>query len=328
VITTAESAECEEGEPASKGASPKAGLAAVIVAYMPAAAQINRLIEVLALDCERIFVMDNGGGGSAIAAQWRTAPTLRIVEMGGNRGVGEALNRGFESARSEGACYVAMFDQDSEPVPGLVRDLAVRYEILLSKGIKVSAVGPRIADLRNARRPEQPFMRRRFGWPTAVVCTRGREYLEVDFLITSGCVIATSVFEVVGPFAQALFVDCVDMEWCFRASSQGYRAYAICSLTMFHELGTGTEAGVLGLTVLGHSPVRRYYYARNTVTLLKRRYVAVGWKARMLLGLAGRALLLPFAFGFASGWTADWLMLARGIVDGIAGVGGACKFRT
>jgi rhamnosyltransferase len=308
--------------------SPKAGLAAVIVAFMPAAAQITRLIEVLTKDCEIVLVMDNGGGRDAIGAEWRSSPTLRIVDMGGNRGIGEALNRGFQLAKSGGAKHVATFDQDSDPVPGLVRDLSLAYELLVSKGIKVSAVGPKIVDVRIADRRHYPFMRRRFGWPTGVVCTPGLEYLDVDFLITSGCLISISVFEVVGQFAQALFVDCVDMEWCFRASSQGYRAYAICSLTMLHEIGTGAESGVLGMTVLGHSPTRRYYYARNTVLLLKRRYVAVGWKARMLLGLAGRTLLLPFAFGFANGWTTDWLMLARGIADGIAGVGGACRFKT
>lgn len=319
---------CEEGGHASKGTSPKAGLAAVIVAFRPAAAQITRLIEVLAQDCETVLVMDNGGGRDAITAEWRSSPTLRLVEMGGNQGIGEALNRGFQLAKSEGARYVATFDQDSDPAPGLARDLAIAHELLVSRGIKVSAVGPKIVDVRNADRPDYPFMRRRFGWPTAVLCTRGREYLDVDFLITSGCLISTSVFEVVGGFAQALFVDCVDMEWCFRASSQGYRAYAICALTMHHEVGTGAKSGVLGMTVLGHSPARRYYYARNTILLLKRRYVAVGWKARMLLGLAGRTFLLPFAFGFANGWTADWLMLARGIADGIAGVGGACRFKT
>ncbi|MGD0502328.1 MAG: glycosyltransferase family 2 protein [Steroidobacteraceae bacterium] len=319
----------EAGDPASKGTSPKAVLAAVIVAFRPAAAQITRLIEVLVQDCEMVLVMDNGGGRDAISAEWRNSPTLRIVEMGGNRGIGEALNRGFEAAKSSGARYVVTFDQDSDPPPGLSRDLATAYELLISKGIKVSAVGPKIVDVRrNANRPDYRYMRRRFGWPTGVVCTPGREYLDVDFLITSGCLISTSVFEVVGQFAQMLFVDCVDMEWCFRASSQGYRAYAICSLTMFVEVGTGAESGVLGLTVLGHSPLRRYYYARNTVLLLKRRYVAFGWKARMLLGLAGRTVLLPFALRFGNGWTFDWLMLARGIADGIAGVGGVCRFKT
>jgi rhamnosyltransferase len=323
-----ESVNCEEGGPAAKGTSPKPGLAAVIVAFMPAAAQITRLIEVLAQDCETVLVLDNGGGRDAISAEQRGSPRLRIVDMGGNRGIGEALNRGFQLAKLQGAKYVATFDQDSDPAPGLARNLAVAYELLVSKGIKVSAVGPKIVDVRIADRPHYPFMRRRFGWPTAVLCTPGRDYLDVDFLITSGCLISTSIFEVVGQFAQALFVDCVDMEWCFRASSQGYRPYAICSLSMLHEVGTGVESGVLGMTVLGHSPARRYYYARNTVLLLKRRYVAIGWKARMLLGLAARTCLLPFAFGFANGWTADWLMLARGIADGIAGVGGACRFKT
>ena len=208
----------------------------------------------------------------------------------------------------------------------MVVGLKSAYEALAAQGIKVAGVGPRLVDIRNAQPSDHGFMRSRLGWPRSVTCMGGSEYLEVDFLATSGCLIATSVFEIVGHFAPALFIDLVDMDWCFRASTYGYGVFGICHLTMVHELGTGADSIFLGLTVLGHNPTRRYYYARNTVLLLKRRYVRVGWKARMLIGLIGRLFLLPFAVRFAKGWTADWLMLARGIIDGIAGVGGACRF--
>jgi len=72
--------------------------------------------------------------------------------------------------------------------------------------------------------------------------------------------------------------------------------------------------------------MRRYYYARNTVRLLKLSHISAGWKIRMLLGLVAHIVLLPIAVQFARDWTKDWLMLARGVVDGIAGAGGACKY--
>jgi rhamnosyltransferase len=90
---------------------------------------------------------------------------------------------------------------------------------------------------------------------------------------------------------------------------------------MPHELGSGASARALGITILGHSPIRRYYYARNTVRLLKLSHIAMGWKTRMLLGLVARIVLLPFAVRFAGGWMKDWRMLLRGTADGVAGTG-------
>jgi rhamnosyltransferase len=301
-------------------------VAAIVVAYRPVHAQIKKLIAVLAQDCAVVYVMDNGGGHDAIADTLRNVPSVRIVDMEGNRGIGAALNFGFQLAKTSGAKYVATFDQDSEPPLGLTAGLVNALEQLASSGVRVAAVGPRIVDLRNAKRFEYAFMRRQAGWPTAVRCSHGSAYVEADFLITSGCLISLSAFESVGPFDQTLFVDCTDMEWCFRARAIGYRLYGVCSATMPHELGSGASARALGITILGHSPIRRYYYARNTVRLLKLSHITIGWKTRMLLGLFARVLLLPIAVRFADGWTKDWHMLLRGAADGFAGRGGMCNY--
>jgi rhamnosyltransferase len=301
------------------------GVAAVIVAFQPVAAQLNRLIGVLARDCRIVYVMDNGGGRDAVADTPRTHDTVRVVEMGGNEGIGQALTLGFQLAKAAGVKYVTTFDQDSEPQLGQTTRLVSAMERLISSGARVAAVGPRIVDVRNERQFEYPFMRRTSGWPTAVKCASGSEYVETDCLITSGCLIALAAYEVVGGFDSRLFVDYTDTEWCFRARASGYRLYGICAVTMCHELGTGVSSNILGMTVLGHSPIRRYYYARNTVRLLKLWHVTLGWKGRMLGGLIARVLLLPAATKFNTGWTQEWLMLARGIVDGIVGVGGAYR---
>ena len=301
------------------------GVAAIVVAYQPVASQINRLIAVLAQECRMVYVMDNGGGRDAIANTLRTDSAVHIVDMKGNQGIGAALNLGFQLAKTAAIRYVATFDQDSEPPHGLIGGLANALEQLTSNALRVAAVGPRVVDLRNDKEFEYAFMHRRAGWPTAVRCSRQSAYVEADFLITSGCLISLEAFECVGPFDQSLFVDCTDMEWCFRARAIGYRLFGVCTAVMPHELGTGAFARALGITILGHSPLRRYYYARNTVRLAKLSHVAVGWKARMLLGLLARILLLPFAVRFASGWRKDWLMLLRGAADGMTGTGGPLR---
>jgi rhamnosyltransferase len=297
-------------------------IAAIVVTFGPDELQINRLVRVLALECAAVYVMDNGGGGDTIKVSPEIDAAIQIVDMGGNRGIGEALNHGFRLAAAAGFDYVTTFDQDSEPAVGQITALIRATEELESTGRNVAAVGPCIVDLRAARRFEHPFMRRTIGWPTATRCAAGSKYIETDFLITSGAVISVAAYLGVGQYDPDLFVDYTDMEWCFRAVTRGYRLFGICSVTMSHELSSGLSATALGLTVLGYSPIRRYYYARNAVLLCGRSHVAIGWKARLLMGLIGRLLLLPVAVKFSAGWTNDWLMLTRGVVDGIRGISG------
>jgi rhamnosyltransferase len=301
----------------------RSSIAAIVVAFGPCAAQLNRLISILVMECKSVYVMDNGGGRDAIAVASEGETAMRVIDMGGNKGIGEALNQGMRLAATAGFDYVTTYDQDSEPAAGQISALVNAFEELRSTGTNVAAVGPRIVDLRGDRRFEHPFMRRTIGWPTAAHCPSGTKYIATDFLITSGAVISLAAFAGVGPYDPGLFVDYTDMEWCFRALTRGYRLFGICSVTMSHQLSAARPANVLGMTILEYSPVRRYYYARNVVLLARRSYVAVGWKARLLIGLIGRVVMLPVVFKFSRGWTRDWRMLVRGIIDGVMGSGGA-----
>jgi rhamnosyltransferase len=303
-------------------------IAAIVVAYCPDALKINKLIAVLGGECETVYILDNGGGREAITAPPAMGGVLQIVDMGGNRGLGEALNRGFRLAAAAGFTYVTTFDQDSAPAAGQITALVSAFEALSSAGAKIAVVGPRIVDLRGAAGLEHHFVHRVIGWPTASPCSAGVRCVATDFLITSGSVISVSAYADVGQYDAGLFVDYTDMEWCFRALSCGYRLFGICTITMHHELSTGALASPLGMTILGYSPIRRYYYARNVLLLSARSHVPAGWKARMIIGLIGRALVLPAAVKFSSGWTAQWYMLGRGILDGIFGVNGPCTHQT
>jgi rhamnosyltransferase len=297
--------------------SGNARIAAVIVAFGPDALQINTLIGTLACECEAIYVMDNGGGAAAIGTQTAHAPTLRVIDMGGNAGIGRALNAAFEYLTEADFDYVTTFDQDSEPAPGQITKLVEAFEELTATGVEVAAVGPRVVDRRGACPVEHPFMGRVAGWPTPVRCKAGWGYVETDFLITSGSVISMDAYRRIGRFDAGLFVDYTDVDWCLRARQNGYRLMGICAVMMTHELSAGDAQKVLGVNILRYSPVRRYYYARNTVLLIRRPHVAFGWKARLLLGLAFRVALSPLTAGSSGGRTCDWVMMCKGIAHGV-----------
>ncbi|MDB6089016.1 MAG: Acyltransferase 3 [Gammaproteobacteria bacterium] len=308
--------------------SAAAHIAAIIVAFRPERDQINRLIRIMVRECRIVYVMDNGGGEAALAGEFGSSPAVQVVDMNGNQGIGAALNHGFRLASEAGIHYVMTFDQDSEPPPGLAAKLVDSVQRLARRGVRVGAVGPRIVDMRHANQLEYPFMRRRLGWPSAMRCSSATQLIEADFLITSGCLVPLAAYQAVGGFDTELFVDFVDMEWCFRARAAGYSSFGTCEAVMLHELGLGGADAVLGMTVLSHSPLRRYYFARNTIRVLRLPHFAAGWKLRLLLSLIGRLVLLPIAMRFRKGWTQHWMMLGRGVIDGVARVGGAYVARS
>jgi rhamnosyltransferase len=297
-------------------------LAAIIVGFNPEHEQLTALIRRLIPEFEIVYIMDNGRARAAVETLLAREPSLRLVDMDGNQGIGTALNRGFELARAAGVRYVMTFDQDSTPPPGLAGELLQVIERLAAQGTRVAAVGPRIVDPRQSTSAEHGFIQRRRGWPMPVMCTADSQLIEADFLITSGCLVSLASYLDVGPFDAGLFVDLVDMEWCLRARAAGYKSFGVCAVVMPHDLGLAERGSALGLTVIGYNPVRRYFYARNTIRLLRMPHVIPGWKLRLLLSLLGRLVLLPVAFRFSSGWTKHWLMLSKGVIHGIANVSG------
>jgi rhamnosyltransferase len=310
----------ERAEPAT--ISPRPPIAAIVVGFHPEPVLINRLIQTLLGECTAIYIMDNGGTRDAIAAASQMEQALHIVDMSANKGVGEALNRGFELAEHAGFDFVTTFDQDSNPARGQVDALFRALHDMLEVGTKIAAVGPRIVDMRPGHTGEHSFRARSFGWPVTSRCGPEGAPVETDFLITSGCLFRVSAFNDVGPFDEGLFVDCTDMEWCFRAVERGYSLFGVCSVSMTHELSSGVPMKLFGVTMLGYSAVRRYYYGRNSLHLCLRSRATFGWRLRILGGIIIRIVLLPFASSFARGWWLQWGMLLRGVVHGVVGVKG------
>ena len=92
------------------------------------------------------------------------------------------------------------------------------------------------------------------------------DYATPHYVITSGSVIPMDVLDNVGLMLEELFIDFVDIEWCLRARRKGYKAVAINKVKIDHHLG---DYGIyfLGNRYPIHSPVRMYYYFRNSIYL-------------------------------------------------------------
>lgn len=268
----------------------------VIICFHPVPALLVQLVSILSPQVATLLLMNNGGMSPALINQVSTCENLIVCSFGENRGIAAALNEGFSSATSEGACFVVTFDQDSCPEKDHVACLVNHwFELSLQKDKfrKTGAIGPSFYDERQDHF-EYPFYRASGLKVIKNYASGSRPVVEANALITSGMLVPTEIWRAGCRFDENLFIDFVDTEWCFRTGSLGYVHYGCFDVKMKHELSEASPVSFFGLMLLKYSPIRRYYHFRNCLYLVSRSYVPVAFRIRLVGGLFLRFFTLPF----------------------------------
>ena len=265
-----------------------------------------------------VIIIDNSGavdpGKWAVpgAAGWQA----QIIMNGGNAGVATALNQGVAAAAALRADFLLLLDEDSRPEPAMVGELLGAWRSKCAAGIPVAALGPDFSD--SSSQGGAIFVRCGSLTLEKSRCGCGESIIQSDYLMTSGSLIPMAAFAAVGPFRDGLFVDYVDMEWCFRAQARGFACFGVCAARMQHRFGEG----VLPLIRFGkrriplRDPGRFYYICRNALILFRLRHCPLSWKMYEALRLS---VLLLLYLGFAPRRLEFLGMSARGIRDGLLG---------
>lgn len=295
-------------------------LAAIVVSFFPEDTVIDRLLKSLSPQVRHLILVDNGGGQNAAATIRDQGVEIEYIKFENNLGLGCALNAGFERAASLGVKYVATFDQDSDPPADLVENLMNHHEEFELRGINCAAVGPVFFDRRVTQKAYFPFYFERNGLiNSAVRGTWPDDLVETDSLITSGMLVRTEVWVNGLHYDEGLFVDYTDTEWCFRARAKGHKLYGCINIDMGHAPSDEPQAKILGLGFFRYSPLRRFYYFRNTVKFCLKPYVSWVWKRRLFMGLFLRFFVNIF---IDKNKLASFKMMLKGIFDGLRGKSG------
>ncbi|NTW38354.1 MAG: glycosyltransferase family 2 protein [Cellulomonadaceae bacterium] len=295
-------------------------VAAIVVTYHPDPAALDALIGALAPQVGHLVVVDNG---SSTAELGRCRASIEaaggmLVELGANRGIATAQNIGCQRAvAAGGVTRLLLMDQDSVPAADMVGRLAAALdEGPGPDGLPVAAVGAVATDGRDG---EPPFVyaSRRWGPRRVELPDTDGARVQAGFLIASGCMIEASALASVGPMADDMFIDHVDLEWCVRARRAGWAVYAVVGATMSHSLGD-EPAHLPGRRRSVHvqSTSRNYYMVRNTVRLMRWRGLPLGWRLGYVLYLGK---YLAYYSLVAGPRRVRVPLLARGLVDGMLG---------
>ncbi len=288
-------------------------IAAVMTAYKPDSGLINRFSTLLGI-CDFIVVSDNTPGGCDELSPPSGFIFIHNLE---NIGLGPALNIGITEARKLGARIVLLFDQDSTPSENFVRNMISQLEFAtIQYGLKC-CIGPTHVD----DRAHQLETNNLESVPTGS-CQSLEPLREVACLPTSGMIFRLDALHFDEGFADDLFLDLVDFEWCWRLRENGWHFFRTPSINMFHRLGEA-QRRFLGITFHVPAPYRHYFQFRDTLRLSVRGYVPNYSKARLLGVLPFKFLAFPFILdnGFER---VQWMLLGlRDAIFGVRGIGAA-----
>jgi rhamnosyltransferase len=178
-----------------------------------------------------------------------------LIENEENLGIAAALNQGIQWAIAKGYQWVILLDQDSTITDEFASHMFATWKSH-PEHERVCSIHPKYIDPDTGR--EALVRRAEDGGPI--------------ISMTSGALMPTWVFTQLGLFASDLFIDEVDTEYCLRIRASGYLVIDSREAVLLHSAGHSQGKVVLGFRFRPsfHSPMRRYYMARNRVVVYRR----------------------------------------------------------
>jgi len=280
---------------------------AVMVCFYPDIEELSANIKAIVGQVEKLIIVDNSEKpvNNDFLNQNPHANKIEWVALEQNLGIGAAHNVGIKRAIEQNYDGILLLDQDSNPPENLVKELSSGIEFLTDQGIKVACLGPDIFN-KNTNETYKPLLNKGV--------ELSQDFVEKDVLISSGKLLVADAVKQIGMMDEALFIDLVDFEWCWRAKKYGFRVFSSKRARMGHMVGQKNVKIFNVYNLLIPSPIRHYYQFRNTIFLLKRGYVPRYWKIKALVE---RSIELFLYSLFISPRLVRFQYISKGIKDGL-----------
>src|SRR6266850_5444182 len=254
-------ANCVAADPMTSALWPKkSDICAVIVTFHPDDA-ISERIASIRHQVHEVLIVDNNSDRVAFNLLQRLSlePSMHLIRNEENVGIASALNQGVRWAIQRGYPCALLLDQDTVPASCMVDSLIEAYEAFPRKD-RLALIGSNYEDPHSHTNLPQFHPQ------------DDRVWEERKTVITSGTLLFLAAHERIGPFRDEFFIDCVDLEYCLRARSKGFKVIVTSKPLMIHVIGQPTQHRLpwreIGLS--NHNHIRRYYMIRNHIDLVKK----------------------------------------------------------
>lgn len=248
----------------------------VIVCYYPKKEKLLQLIKNIGYSNNTVVIANNGGMDDLLIYATQKLGGV-VIDMGGNVGLGKAINICANYFYSKNKELLITFDQDSLPDCDYVEKMVNAYNNLKVKDKMLGALSPIFVDSRDLSEYKIGTVKSDSDYPNVLIT------------LQSGLCIPLSVWNK-NKFNEYLFIEFVDTEWCFRINYAGYKIYQINDTIIHHEVSESAPINIMSFKLLKYNPVRRYFFFRNVFFLFKQNYIPVYYKIRLLTGCVNRLL--------------------------------------
>lgn len=189
-------------------------------------------------------VVDNSDTKNEISQLLKNDPNFIYIDMGGNKGIAAALNKGIEYLDSKNIDFALTMDQDSL--------FPTKYY-------------PNILKLVDKYKEEYSVIGLNFNQENG----GSDEIVEIPCWLTSGNFVNIDTFNRIGKFDERLFIDYVDIELGYKLFKSNLKICYLKNCSLKHEIGNPIEIHLFGKTyhAMNHSPIRYYYRYRNAYYL-------------------------------------------------------------
>lgn len=264
---------------------------AIIVTWQPDMQVLLRLMNKLLQQGVNVVLVDNGSDNqpdiesqihrlnkpsSPNPAEQTHTATIVWLPWSENKGLAAAMNHGLSWAAEHHYQFAWLFDQDSDLSDGFCEHMMSAWREGSELTDKLAAIGPRLMDPESGRKT--PFRRFRLRQRSDSRLPGSKDLFTTDFLISSGTLLSMPALQSIGLMKACYFIDNIDLEWCFRARSQGWQLLGCERAVLLHRIGeTSSNPLVKSGVMVSHGPLRYYYSTRNRIHLRQQPYAPRDW---------------------------------------------------
>lgn len=221
-------------------------IGSVVVLYNPTKDEVENINTYLS-SVDYAVIVDNSTHSNKKLVETLVHNKIQYVSKQVNLGLCKALNIGVDILKEKGCEWALLFDADSK----LGSDIVTVYKKAIEdhKGKPVALFAPvHVFDRSNAA----PY----------------QGYKNIDWSMTSGWLINIEIFKKQNGFFEELFVDGLDMDYCFKSHENGYLVVE-CGEAVINHHPAETKS-FLGFKYGIASPYRYYMQARQLIWCWKR----------------------------------------------------------
>ena len=236
-------------------------IAGCVILYNPDADVVTNIASYIDY-LDLLYVVDNQHGDSVIEQLSRRYQEKIVpIRHNENMGIAFSLNEALKLAKDKYDFLLTM-DQDSRFSPASMARF--KSEVLRFDWKKTLAIGAAIESF-GFEEPADTSIR----WKQTVN------------MITSGNIVSVKNALAIGGYDEALFIDEVDSDFCFRGIKASYELYTNTGgVYLLHSLGNPSYHKYFGhiTKVQNHNKIRKYYIFRNRLVVLFRHGRMMGAK--------------------------------------------------